>query len=90
MQLEPVDGQQKRMANGLDVLHGLELVLGPTADAAQAVDVAVDELDGLEDAARGFAFPNFAEPACTQLLEQAVAGDRLSIGFFFENHGEFK
>ena len=33
---EPVDGQQKGMANGLDVLNGLEFVLGPLADRCSA------------------------------------------------------
>ena len=84
---EPVDGQKKGMADGFDVLDGVQLVLGPLAVAAQAIEVAVNELDGLEDAAGGFAFPNFAEAAGAQEFEETVAGDRLSIGFFFENHG---
>ena len=42
------------------------------------VEVAVDELDRLEDAAGGFALPDLAEPAAAEPLDEPVAGDRLS------------
>jgi hypothetical protein len=45
------------------------------------VQAAVNELDGLEQAAGGLALPDLAEAAAAQALDQAVSGDRLGVGF---------
>ena len=84
--LDAIDRQQEGVANRLDVLNGPELVFGMFADAAQSVEVAVDKLDGLEDAAGGLALPDFAEAAVAQQFQQAIARNRLSIRFFLESH----
>src|SRR5437867_3478943 len=55
---DAVHRQQEGMANGLYMLNGAEFFLGANAVIAQPVEIAIDELDGLEDAAGGFAFPD--------------------------------
>jgi len=57
----PIHGQQKGVANGFDVLDGAKFFLGAEAVIVQAVEVAIDEFDGLEDAAGGLTLPNFAK-----------------------------
>src|SRR5262249_45219075 len=52
----------------------------------QRVEVAVDELDRLEQAAGRFALPGLAEAAAAQGFDQAVAGDRLRVWLPNETH----
>ena len=59
------------------------------AVVVQAVEVAVDELDGLEDAAGGFALPDFAEAAGAERFDQPIAANGFRIWFLFEGHGIF-
>ena len=77
--VDAFDGADERMADLLDALQGAEFLLGPDAVLVERVEVAVDELDGLVDAAGSFAFPDFAETARTQRFDQAVAGDRFGV-----------
>src|SRR5207245_2747235 len=65
----------------------LELLLGGLAVFRRLVEVAVNELDRLEHASRGFAFPNFAEASATEAVDQAIAGDRLNVGSEFRSQG---
>ena len=70
------------MADGLDAAQGFEFLLGATAvGAVGGLQVAVDELDGLEQAAGGLGLPDFAEAAAAQALDQPVAGDGLGSSF---------
>ena len=85
--LDAVHRQDERMADLLDALEGLQFLLGAGAVHVEGIEVAVDELDGLEQAARGLALPDFAEAAAAQRLDQAVAGNRLRIGFPQKTHG---
>ena len=48
--------------------------------------VAVDDLDGFEDAAGGFAPPDLSEPAGAESVEEAVAGDGFDLGFDTNGH----
>ena len=58
----------------------LQLLLGGLCRPRRAVvEVAVDELDGLEEAAGGFALPDLAEAAAAEPLDEPVAGDRLGL-----------
>ena len=57
----------------------LQFLLGADAFDVQGIEVAVDELDGLEQAAGCLALPDFAEAAAAQRLDQAVAGNRFGI-----------
>ena len=84
--VEAFEREDERMADGLDALEGLEFLLGALAVLAGGVEVAVDELDGLEQAAGGLGFPDFAEAAAAQPLDQPVAGDRFGLGFDANGH----
>src|SRR5262249_50089632 len=71
-----------RMADALDAFEGLEFL----ADANlivffAAVEAAVDDFDGLHDAARGARFPDLAETALAEALQKLVAGDGLCWAF---------
>src|SRR4051794_3498156 len=63
------------MADRLDALEPLELLLGALALVAGTLEVAEDEFDGLEQAAGGLGLPDFAEAAPTQPLDEPVTGD---------------
>ena len=77
--LDLLDGQDERVADLLDALQRLHLLDRAGVVAVERVEVAVDELDGLVDAAGRDALPHLAEPAGADGLEQAVAGDRLGV-----------
>ena len=91
--LEPLDGQDERVADRLDAVERLVLLLGRLVVlASSAVEVAEDELDRLVDAARRLALPHLAEPAAAEPLDQAVARDRLGghvgwVGPSVRRHG---
>src|SRR5207248_1177262 len=74
------------MADLLDTVEGLEFLLGADALVVQRVEVAEDEFNSLEEAAGGLAFPGLAEAAAAEGLDQAIAGDRLRVGFSDEAH----
>ncbi len=84
--LDAIHRKQEGMANGLDPLHGAQLLLRAGAVAGQVVHVAEHELDGLEQPPRRLAFPHFAEPAAAQRLDQPITGDRLGLCFLRDNH----
>ena len=73
------------MAHVLDARHGLALLLGAGAIDVQRVEVAENELDGLEQPAGGFTLPDFPEPAPAERLDQAIARQRLVAGRFRPN-----
>src|SRR5262249_25735316 len=84
--LDPVHLQDERVADLLDPVQGPLLLLGAGAVHVQGVEVAEDELDGLEQAAGRLALPRLAEPPAAQRLDEAVAGDRLRVGLPHESH----
>ena len=66
--------------------RALQFLLGAGAVDVERVEVAVDELDGLEEAAGGLALPDFAEAAAAERFDQAVAGDRLGVRLLRHDH----
>src|SRR5262249_33783002 len=85
--LDAVHGQDERVADLLDAVEGLELLLGAGPVHVEGVEVAEDELDRLEQPARGLALPGLAEAATPQGLDQAVTGDGLLVGLPRQAHG---
>ena len=84
--LNLLDGKHKGMAHPFDPLQRATLLLGAGGVRIHGVEIAVDELDGFEETARRLAFPDFAEAACAQRLNEAVAGKRLRIRFPHQAH----
>ncbi len=79
--LDAVHAQQEGVAQGLDVLQGAQFLLGAGGAAVvQVVVVAADELDRLEEAAGGLAFPDLSEAAAAERFHEPVAGDRFGVG----------
>ncbi len=79
--LDAVHAEQKRVAEGLDVLQGAQLLLGAVGAVRVNVVVgAADELDGLEKSARRLALPDLAEAAGAERLDEPVARDRFGVG----------
>ena len=72
------------MADRLDAAQALEFLLGPAAILGGRLQIAVDELDGLEQAAGGLGFPDFAEAAAAKPFDQLVAGN--GLGSWFNSH----
>ena len=67
--------------------EGPEFLLGvPRAVRVDRPQVAVDELDGLVQAARGLGLPDLAEAAAAEPLDEAVAGDGLGVGVDAQGH----
>src|SRR5438874_937425 len=64
----------------------LELLLGAGAVEVEGVEVAEDELDGLEQAARRLALPRLAEAAAAERFDQAVAGERFAVRLAYQTH----
>ncbi len=85
--LDAVHGEDEGMADFLDAVEGVQLLFGPGAVDVERIEVAEDELDRLEQAARRLAFPDFAEAAAAERLDQAIARDRLRIGLAHNTHG---
>src|SRR5262245_48107867 len=78
------------MADRFDAIQRLELLLdGRLAPFGRAAERAVDELDGLEDAAGGLGLPDFAETARAEALDELVARNRLRlrVGSSGHQHG---
>ena len=70
------------MADGLDAVERLELLLAGAALVLGFVEVAENELDGLEQAAGGLRLPDLTEAAAAQAFEEPEPGmgsARLSI-----------
>src|SRR5262249_55484800 len=71
--LHAIDGKQEGMADGLDVLDRPQLFLGGAgAVGFEAVKIAVNEFDGLEDAAGGFAFPDLTKSAAAKRFQKLI------------------
>jgi len=70
----------------LDAFQGMEFLLGANPIDIEGIEIAVDELDRLEQAARCFAFPDFAKAAAAQGLDEAVARDRFCISLSDRTH----
>jgi hypothetical protein len=73
------------MANGLDAFEGAQLQLSGIV-LADAVQVAVHELDGLEQTSRHLAFPDLAETSLTERFHKPVARKRLRVSLFLVAH----
>ena len=71
--------QTKGWRTSLMRCEGVLFLLGANAVHVEGIEVAVDELDGLVQAAGSFALPDFAEAAAAQRLDQAIAGNRLRV-----------
>src|SRR5262249_12656434 len=78
---DPFDGEQERVAQVLDALNGQQLIGGGTGAVVQGTAVAVDELDRLDQSARGLTLPDLAEAALAQRRDQAIARNGFSVGF---------
>ena len=74
------------MADRLDLEECIEFLVELVGIARIGAIRAGDELDGFEQAAGRFGFPDFAEPAGPQPLEQPVARDRLGVRFDSQRH----
>src|SRR4029450_2221079 len=75
------------MMNRFDAAEGFEFLLGARAvRTVERLQVAVDELDCFKQTARRLGFPNLAEAAAPQPLDELVAGDRLRMRFNPERH----
>ena len=85
--LDAVDGEEKGMADGLDVLDGSQLFFGVNAADLQAVEGAVDELDRFVDAAGGLALPDLAEAAASQGRQKSITAQGFRVRLFFQGHG---
>ena len=77
--LDAVERRTNGWRTSLTRSQGLAAPARPGAVAVERVEVAVDELDGLEQAAGGLALPDFAEAAAAERLDEAVAGNRFRI-----------
>ena len=62
------------------------LLLGADSFHVQGIEVAVDELDGLEESARRLALPHFAEAAAAEGLDQAVTRNGLRVWLPHDSH----
>src|SRR5204862_990751 len=81
-----VERENERMADFFHAVQRAQFLLGTGRVGIEGVEVSEDELAGLEDAAGSFAFPRLAEAAAAELLDEAVAGDRLGVGRPKERH----
>ena len=72
----------------MDPLERLEFLFG-VADQVVVFgpQVAVDDLDGLVDAAGRDALPDFPEAAASETVDEPVAGHRFDVGFEMDRHG---
>jgi hypothetical protein len=87
--IEAFQRQDERMMDGLDAIKGLELLVGSgVIVAGLGAKVAVHELDGFEEPARSLGFPDFAEAAPADPLNEAVALDRLRTALNPHGHGQ--
>src|SRR5262249_50269665 len=86
--LDAVQGEDERVADGLDALDGMQLFEGTIGARVEGTLLAVDELDGLGQAAGGLALPDLAEAAAAERFEQAVAGNGDGDGVLFGAHGK--
>src|SRR5262249_2972921 len=85
--VEALQREDEGVADGDDPLQGLELLAGAGGVVVGGFQVAVDELDRLEQAAGGFGLPDLPEAAPAQALDQPVAGERLGHAFDAYRHG---
>jgi hypothetical protein len=78
--VEAFQRQDVRVTDRLDAAEGLQLLGHGAAVGADGLHVAVDDLDGLVQAARRFTLPDLAEAAASEEFEQAIAWYRLGTG----------
>ncbi len=86
----PVHREQKRVADGFDMLDRAKFFLGADTIVAEAIKVPINKLDGLENAARGLAFPDFAKASRAKRFEESIPANRFRVGFFFEGHNSLR
>src|SRR5262249_4819440 len=80
-------GEDEWVADFLDALEGLELLLGAHAFRIERVEIAVDEFDGFVKFTGRNALPNSAVASAAERLDELVAGNRLRAGLADETHG---
>ena len=83
---DPVQGEDKRVANFLHALEGGQLLFGAGRLQIEGFEVSINEFDGFEEDAGGFAFPDFAKAAAAQRLDQAVARECEDIRLAVTTH----
>src|SRR5262249_62395902 len=77
--LESLERQDERVTDRLAPVQRLVLLLRGLPFVPDALHVAKDELDGLVHPSGRFGFPDLAEPAAAQPLEQAVAWNWFNV-----------
>src|SRR5262249_21959633 len=85
--LDQLGGDDERVADLADAVQGALLLLGAGGVDVERVEVAEDELDGLEQPAGGLTLPDLAEAAAAQRLDQAVARQGFAVGLAQKAHG---
>jgi hypothetical protein len=68
------------VADLFDSLEGLIFLVGAGRVGLFGFEVAVDELDGFEDAAGRNALPNLAEATGSEGFDESITWDRLGVG----------
>src|SRR5687767_11432829 len=76
----------ERMADFLDALECFKFLLGASGVNIERIEIAEDFLDGFEEPAGSFAFPDFAKAAATKGLDEPVPLDGLSFRFPLTGH----
>src|SRR5262249_16482860 len=84
--LDTLQRQHERMTNFLDTRQCLEFLFGAGALDVQRVQVAVNEFDGLEQAAGRFTLPYLAEATAAQRLDEPITRQGLGIRFANKTH----
>src|SRR5262249_4775981 len=74
--LKAVQREDVRMADRFDAVEGLQLLVQPCRIQGGA---PLNDLDGLEQATGGLGFPDLAEPARTNALDEPIPGDRFRL-----------
>src|SRR5438445_9376693 len=67
------------MADQLDALKGLKLLLGRGGTITNAAQFPKDKLDGFKHPARRFAFPHFTVTTLADPFDEPVAGNGLLV-----------
>ena len=79
--------EQVGMSDRLKALQGAQLLLGmPGSVLVDGSQVAVDDLDGLHQAARSLRLPNLAKAAAANSLQQAIARNGFDVRLDTERH----
>ncbi len=84
--LDAIHREDEGMADLLHAVQRVQFLFGAGAIDVEGVEVAENELDGLEQAAGRLAFPCLAKAAAAQRLDESIPGDRFRVGLPNEAH----